>query len=124
MHFEWEQKEIIVLIHSMKASSGTFLVLLSTFRVRGHSKLTKSIYQSTYYYNYLRALLNTIIEILFRKTQNTMLFFTTQTNHTMDEDIGQMPIRSKSGHHAAQKLKRQNNIFFNGNCTMVICSSH
>ena len=60
MHFEWEQKEIIVLIHSMKASSGTFLVLLSTFRVRGHSKLTKSIHQSTYYYNYLRALLNTI----------------------------------------------------------------
>ena len=42
----------------------------------------------------------------------------------MDEDIGQMPIRSKSGHHAAQKLKRQNNIFFNGNCTMVICTSH
>ena len=42
----------------------------------------------------------------------------------MDEDIGQMPIRSKSGHHAAPKLKRQNNIFFNGDCTMIICSPH
>ena len=42
----------------------------------------------------------------------------------INEDMGQIHFRSQSGHHAAQKLKSQKNIFFNGNCTMVICSSH
>ena len=38
--------------------------------------------------------------------------------------MGQIPFRSQSGHHTTQKLKSQKNIFFKGQCTMVLCTAH
>ena len=85
------------------------------------SLLQSNIQQSTW----VDLILLSTLDLTFVAHKNVVFVFVKKhTQATINKDMGQIHFHSKSGHHAAQKLKRQNNIFFNGNCTMVICSSH